>query len=938
MIKLRLLFSGLLIFVGLSTVFAQASIDFNAPIPNDPSIRTGKLPNGLTYYIKKNTLPANRAEFYIVTNAGAIQETPAQNGLAHFTEHMCFNGTKNFHKKDIINYLQSIGMKFGPEINAYTVHDETVYTLNKVPIETKANIDTSLMILFDWACNVSFDKDEIDAERGVVGEEWRTRGTAQFRLSTKMYPLLFANSKYATHDVIGKLDIIQNAPYDTIIKFYKDWYRPDLQAVVVVGDIDVDQIEAKIKERFSSLPVHPNAPKREVYQIPNHKETLIGIEKDKEATYTMLQVFYKHEAKKDRNVGYYYASYKEQLYSTMINARLGEKVQSANPPFVYAMSAYSGLVRTKEAYYSIAILQPDNITLGIKELAIENERVKQFGFQATELERAKKQMLSSVEKSYNERNKKESEDVARTLQSNFLDQEPIPSDEWDYEFAKKAIESITLAEMNALAKQWITDENRVIYLTGPDTNTIVYPTKEEVLAIFDNVKNEKILPYEDKVANRPLIAKTPVAGTIVKETIDKKNNVYRWELSNGVKVVIKPTNFKDDEILMSAQSNGGQYTYGAKDDISASIAAEIVDMSGLGDFDNIELQKALSGKMVSISPFIGPLTEGFNGNSSIADFETLLQLNYLYFTAPRADKDAFESYMKRTKTSLQNKSMDPTSAFRDSISTTMAQHNPRKRPMTASLLDEAKLARIKFIFSDRFGDPSGFTYYFVGNINPDSAKATILTYLGGLPTVKRTETFTDLGIRIPKKNVSNVYQRKLEVPKATVFMGFTGDFKYTIEERLMMDAIAEYLNIRMTETLREEVGGTYGAGVWVQSNRYPAAEYSLNIYFDTDPNKLDTMISVVYREVKKVINGDINPTHIQNTVENKIKEHVEKVKENRYYLSTLKNDDFLAESYINYDYEKFWKNLNAKAVQKAAKKYLSTDRVVKVVTSSQEIK
>lgn len=932
-----LIASLILMFIGAG-LSAQINYDPNAPIPLDPSVKTGKLANGMTYYIKSNKLPANRAEFYIITNAGAIQENDSQNGLAHFCEHMCFNGTKNFKKKDIINYLQSIGMKFGPEINAYTVHDETVYTLNKVPIENKANMDTAMMILFDWACNVSFDHDEIDAERGVISEEKRTRENAQFRSRQKMFPLLFHGSKYAERDVIGSLEVIQKHPYDTLIQFYKDWYRPDLQAVVIVGDFDAAEMEVKVKEMFSKIPARKSSRAREMYPVPNHKETLADIYLDKEATNVTFQLYIKHETTSNRSMQYYRDEYASQLYASMVNNRFAELAQEANPPYTYAYSGYGQIVRTKEAFIGIVGLNPEKLKEGIQTLARENERVYQFGFTATELERAKKELLASAEKQFNERDKQNSENIAGHLQDLFLTNEPYPTSEWDFNYAKMILNQISLEEVNTLAKKWMTQENRVMFLNGPDKETIKYPTKDEMIAWYDAVKTEKIEAYVDKFANRPLIATEPTPGTIVKETKDAKNNITRWELSNGVKVVILPTTYKSDEILLSAQSLGGQSMYDLKDEMSATYAATIVDMSGLGDFDNIELQKQLSGKDANVSPYIGALTEGFRGKSSVKDFETMLQLNYLYFTQPRFDKKAFDSFMTRTKSQLKNKSLDPTSAFRDSLTVTMAQHHPRKRPMTAELLDEAKLPRIKFIYADRFSDPSGFTFYFVGNIDIEKAKPAILKYLGGLPIVKKEETFKDLGIRMPKKNVTNAYQRELETPKATVYMAFTGDYKYTIQERLLMDAVAEYLDMRMTETLREEVGGTYGASVWNSHKKFPASEYALNIYFDTDPYKLDTMISVVYREVNKLMTSEPDAQKIKDIVENKLKEHVENVKDNDYYMSVITSDDFNKELYINFDYEAFWKKLTPKDVQKAAKKYLSTERVTKVVTSSLPVK
>jgi zinc protease len=934
---IKQLFTLLFFSVVSISLFAQEQIQISpkAAVPMDPQIRYGQLENGLTYYIKANKTPEKRAEFYLINNVGSMQETPMQNGLAHLTEHMCFNGTKNFEKKDIIHYLESIGMKFGPEINAYTIYDETVYTLNKVPIETKENIDTSLMILFDWASNVSMETSEINSERGVVHEEFRTRRSAMMRMRDEINSVLFAGSKYAVHNVIGTEKVITDSPCDTLRAYYTDWYRPDLQAIIVVGDIDVDQLENKVKTMFSKLPAKKDARERKYYQIPNHKDVKVVIAKDKESPYTIVQAIYKKDKSPYHNQNEYREEHIGGLISIMLNARLSEKTLAADPPFMQAYAFYSDLVRTKDAYMSMAVTSNEKITRSLEEILTENERFKKYGFLESELERAKKELVSMNEKAYKERHKKENEEIANALKDNFLTKQPVPSPDWDYAFTKQILSEITLDEVNEFGKYWVTDENLVIAIMAPDKDGVILPTETEILAINQKVKQKEITQYVDAAANKPLIDKTPIAGTIISEEKEPSLGVTNWTLSNGVKVVIKQTDFKDDEILMTAYSKGGSSKVAQKDDVSAKMACEVIEMSGLGSFDNISLQKALAGKNVRVSPYIGELSEGFNGNSAVSDFSTMLQLTYLYFTAPRADKDAFENYKERTAASLSNKSADPQSAFIDSLRNAMSQNHPRKRNMTVEMLKEANLGRIKYIFTERFGDPSGFTFYLVGNIDPGLQKDTILKYLGGLPTVKRDENWSDLGVRMPAKRVEKHFTRSMETDKSTVFIAFTGTIKkYTIEDRLMLEMVEEYLNNRYLETLREDQGGTYGASLWSDISHFPVAEYQLGVFFDANPNKLDTMLSIVYDEADKLIANGADEKVIRNTAENKIKEYNENLRENSWWMSVLKNDDFNQEEFVNFDYVAFWNSLNSKKVQAAAKKFLDQNRTIEVVQST----
>lgn len=906
----------------------------DAEVPMNEEIRYGVLDNGLTYYILANKTPENRAEFFLINNTGAMQETPGQNGFAHLTEHMCFNGTKNFEKKDIIHYLESIGMKFGPEINAYTSQDRTIYTLNKVPIDTKENIDTSLMILYDWACNVSMASDEIEAERDVVREEFRTRMNAMFRMRNKTSKVLYEGSKYAIHDVIGTVDVIKNSPADTLRAYYADWYRPDLQAIAVVGDFDAAEMEAKVKEMFSKIPKRENPKKHINYEVPDHKGTKVSLVQDKEAQYSIVQIFNK-VAPSEMNQKQYRDVHIHGLFSMMISMRMNEKTLMADPPYLQAGVQFGSLTRTKDAYITYGVASNTKIKVCLEEIMTENERVKRYGFLETELDRAKSELLSSNEKAYKERNKKQSAAFANGMMEHYLTNEPIPNNEWDIQFVREILSNITVEEVNSFAAKWITDDNRVIIIMAPEKEEVIMPTETEVLAISSAVKTKEIAKYVDAEANKPLIARMPTPGTIVKEEIDDKKGTTKWTLSNGVTVVMKKTDFKEDEILLTAYSNGGWSKVGQKDDISAKVAADVIDMSGIGEFNSINLQKKLSGKVVSISPYISELTEGFRGSSNVADFNTMLQLNYLYFTAPRADQDMFENYKKRTAVVLANKSSDPQSVFVDSLKNVWSQNHPRKRNMTAEMLEEAKLNRIKFIFGERFGDPSGFTYYLVGNIDPAVQKDTILKYLGGLPTVHREETWTDLGVRYPQQRIEKHFTREMETAKSTTYIGFINTSKkYTIEDRLMLEMVKSYLSIRYFETLREEIGGTYGSSEWANMTHYPAIETHFGIFFDSDPAKTDTMVQIIYAEALKIMSEPLDEKIIQNTAENKIKEYKENRKKNRYWLTTLKSDDFNQEDYANFDYVKFWESMTAKKVQKAAKKFLDMEKTIEVIQTA----
>jgi len=923
-----------------STIFAQGpSTDLNSPIPLDPNVKVGTLDNGMTYYIRKNSIPEKEAQFWLLLDAGSIQEEDHQDGLAHFCEHMCFNGTKNFDKHEIIHYLQSIGMKFGPEINAFTSHDVTNYMLQKVPIDVKENVDTALMILYDWASNVTFSEEEIDNERGVIHEEWRSRRGADFRMRTKYQKVLYQGSKYAKRDVIGDIDIIDNCPYDALTSFYKEWYRPDLQAIIAVGDFDVADMEKEIIERFSTIPKRENPKERVVYEIPDHKETLVAIETDKEAQYTMVQVYIKHDATKDKTtLNYLRNSVKDELYSIMLNARLQELLLDEDPPFIYGFSGYrENLARSKDAYMAFAVAKNNEALRTLKTMFVENERVKQHGFTQTEFDRSKDEFLKQLEKAYNERNKQKSSKYCWEYFGNFLTDDPIPGIEYEFEKAKELVPGITLEEVNTLAKQWITEENRVIVITAPEKEDISVPTKEEVLATIESVKTETIEPYVDNVSDAPLLSVIPTPGKIDSKQKVKETGVVEWTFENGVKVVLKPTDFKDDEILFSSYSLGGSSIYDVKDDVSAGLTADVVGTSGIAEFDQIKLDKKLSDKNISVYPYIDELEEGLKGSSSVEDFETLLQLIYLYFTNPRFDETAYSSLMTRYEGFLENRAANPSSAYRDTVQVTMSSYNPRRRPFTKELLEEASFKRMEYIFKNRFGDPGSFTFYFVGNIDLKASKPLLEKYLGGLPKVSRNETWKDINVVRPTGIVEKTITREMEIPKSTVFVCFSGPYEYKREDNILLSALKDVLDVRYTETIREEESGTYGVGVSLKQSHFPKEEFQIRIQFECGPENVEKLKAIVFEEIEKIKKEGPVAKDINGVKENKLKKRKESLKENNYWLSGLKYNDFHGMNALdNEEYESIVSNMTADDIKNIAIKYLKSDNYVEIVMMPEE--
>ncbi len=926
---------GLLTFSGLGGV-AQG-LDLNSPVPVDTAFRMGTLADGLHYYIRHNATVKDRADFYIAQNVGAILEDDSQNGLAHFLEHMAFNGTKNYPDKKLIEYLESIGVKFGENINAFTSLDETVYNLSDVPVARQSAVDSALLILHDWSGYISLKDDELDNERGVIREEWRTGRSADRRMYKELLPTIYAGSKYATRDVIGDINVINGFNHQEIRDFYHKWYRPDLQSIIIVGDVDVNKVEQTIKTLFQDIPKRDNPTPRPYFNVPDNKEPIVGIASDPEARNSVVRVYYKRPAvdKDKKNLQYMRTDIIKDIVSSMLRSRLNELVQKPNPPFVVAFGSVGSMVRTEDAFVLTAIAKNGQTLDGLGALIREDERMKRFGFTATELDRAKLDYLRGKENMLKEKDKQKNETFVWECVDNFLEGEPMPSIQFDYKFSAAVLPTISLDELNAYAKSLVTDDNMVVTVTGPEKEGIKMPTKEEVLKTIADVKAESIQPYVDQVSNKPLVENVPTPGTVKTVKEDKAFGTTEWTLSNGAKVVFKKTDFKDDQIVLSGFGEGGTSLVSNADLPSVTMAADLVSNGGVGGFSSVELEKMLSGKVVDVRPQISGTSEGVSGTASPKDFETMLQLVYLYFTQPKVDTELFNSYMERLKAYFANISADPRSAFRDSISVLMANHNPRVMPMNVDFLNKVDYQKAIKLYRERFADASGFTFIFTGNVNPEESKSLIETYIGGLPSLNKKESAKDNGIRPPVGKVQNLFTKPLKTPKTSVYVAYTGKADYSLEDMVAVDAIESILQNRYTETIREKEGGSYGVGVRGSISDFPVPSFNIYMVFDTDPKIADKMIGIIYAEVDSLMkNGPAEET-LAKAKEHFITAFQQNVRENSFWTSTIR------EKYENGldTYTKYLEVVNSLTpakIKEAANKFFGQGNVAEVVMSPAE--
>ena len=930
----RLLFATLLLCGSINLLAQQAQ-----PIPTDPDVRIGKLENGLTYYIRHNALPEGQADFYIAQKVGSILEDENQRGLAHFLEHMCFNGTDHFPGDGLLRYLENIGVKFGTNLNAYTALDETVYNINNVPIhKVPAAIDSCLWILRDWSDGLTLGEAEIDKERGVIHEEWRTRMEATMRIYEKVLPLAFPGSQYANRLPIGTMEVVDNFPYQVLRDYYEKWYRPDQQGLVIVGDFDVDQMEAKVKAIFTDLKMPANPAERIYYPVGDNKEPIVAIATDKEQPNVRIQYMMKHEAipnEAKNDVNYLVLNFVKSMMGTMFDTRFEELVQqSANPPFMGA-GVFDGeflVAKTKDAFTGVAICKEDGVETAFTTLVREMERACRYGFTEGEFARAKANYLSALENAYNERSKIKNTQYAEEYVRHFIDNEPIPGIETEYALMSQVANAIPVDAVNQIMQSLVSDSNLVITVFAPEKEGVTYPTKERMLELVAQVKAENIEPYVDKVSNEPLISQLPQAGKVVK-TQDGQFGSKVYTLSNGVKVIVKPTDYKADEIRMTAFSAGGSSLLPAEDIINIEVLGEVCELGGLGNFNSTDLMKVLAGKNVGISPYVNALEEGFNGACVPKDLETLLQLTYLMFTAPRMDDAAFESYKNRAKAALQNQELDPMNAFSDTLTVALYNNHPRAINFKKEMVDQIDYARTMEMYKERFADGDDFTFLFVGNIDEATALPLFEQYLGGLPTKEGAEKFDGkANPTIRKGQYANNFERTMELPKSTVFLFYTGKGKYDARNKMIMSIFAQVMDMVYTESVREKEGGTYGVSVSGGINHYPKEEVRLQITFDTDPERRAHMTGIIRQGLDEFIQNGPKPEQLARVKEYMLKKFQENQKENSYWMSQMK-EFYWHGIDATKDYEKTLNSITGKEIQKFVKKLIKQDNCIEVSIS-----
>lgn len=912
---------------------ARGQTSLESPLPVDPAVTVGTLDNGLRYYVRAHGEPRQRAELRLVINAGSVLEDEDQRGLAHFLEHMAFNGTENFERHELVDYLESIGMRFGPDLNAYTSFDETVYML-QLPTDDPQLLATGLQILEEWAHRIVLDPEEVDRERGVILEEWRLGRGAQSRVLERQIPVLFSGSPYAERLPIGDTAVIRNAPAETLERFYGDWYRPDLMAVVAVGDFDAAEVEGWIRERFSAIPPHPSPRPRPQVPVPSHDETLFAVVGDPELQVTQVSVAFKQPLRPQGTLGAYRRSLVEALYNGMLNFRLEELTRTEDPPFLGAASVQGRIVREGELYQLAAAVAPGGVDRGLETLLVEAERVRRFGFTASELTREKEALLRAYQQALDERATRRSATLADEYVRNFLTREPIPGIEAEFQLVQGLLPTIGLPEVNALAEAWITEANRVILAAVPE-QAGPPPTEEELLAVFRRARDTEVAAYAEAAPVEALMDPLPEAGTIASEEYVAELDTRIWTLGNGARVLVKATDFQDDEVLVQAWAPGGISLAPDELLIPARTAAAVLGQGGIGALSLTDLQRALAGKAVSLSPSIGELSQGMSGAASPRDLETLFQLIHLNFTSPRADRAAFQALRSQLVAILANRDNSPQAHFQDTVAVTMAQGHPRARPISPEDPERMDLDASLAFYRERFADASNFTFVLVGALDPDSLRPLVERYLASLPATGVREGWRDDGVRPPEGIIRKVVRKGVEPQSATQIL-FTGETEYTARNRDLLGALAEALQIRLREELREELGGTYSVSVSGRAVAEPREEYTVAIAFGSAPERAEELIDAVTTEIAAM--QQAGPTE-EDLV--KVKEAHRRSRElgqrqNAYWLGQLLN-------WARYDLEperitapSLYEELTTHDLQEAAARFLRMDNVVVVTLLPEE--
>ncbi|MFI3324520.1 MAG: insulinase family protein [Rikenellaceae bacterium] len=851
----RLFFSVVAMLFATTSVMAQ----FNpmAPIEADPEVRIGKVPAGLTYYIRHNAKPKGQADFYILTDVGAIQEEDDQQGLAHFLEHMAFNGTINMPGKEMIEYLETIGVKFGANLNAGTGWDQTTYLIKDVPVTREGVIDSALLILHDWSSFIDPHAEEIDAERGVIKEELRTRDNASWRATIDLVKTVGRGTRYEHRNLIGYLEDLETFEHDALIRFYESWYRPDNQAIVIVGDIDVDQVEAKILALMADLPMPAeDAPQKEVINVVYNEEPVVSIYTDPEMTRSSIGLFIKGEAmpKEYNNLQIYeMQEIAKILISSMQNERFAEIAMQPNAPFTSAsMSIGSfGVIPTLECVMFNAYTADGKLNEGFEALSIEMEKARRYGYTVGEFERAQANLLQQIEQGYNNRNDQLNGAYVQSYLNNFSKNTPIPDAETEYQLDCMIIEMLTVQDLNAMVQQAISPLNQTIVVNAPEREGLVNPTEEDLLATIAKVAAMELEAYEDNVVKVPLIdPSVKLKGSKVSKTaVNEELGITAWTLKNGIEVVVRPSTFKSDEVQLSAKAYGGNALVSDQDYDTSSFLSVILSNSGVSQFSSIDLQKQLSGKNARVGLWTSDYSNGLNGYSSVKDIETMLQLLYLNFTAPRYNEDDFNTLLKQYYDYAANMKNDPDNIFSDFMMETVYNNSPRKQALSTEMLDNIKFERMPAVFNALFSDADSFRFVITGNVDLETLKPLVEKYIGSLPTKGNAIKLTDDGVRAVSGQLDEAITVEMTQPKVSVFYTFKGDYEFNLKNTYIAKYLSAALSNRYLVSIREEKGGTYGVSVNAGISPLPVDIISLQIQFDTNEQQADELCEIILLEL-----------------------------------------------------------------------------------------
>ncbi len=910
-----------------------ASYGLSQQMPVDPEVVVGTLPNGLRYYVRANGKPGHRVELRLVVKAGSVLEDDDQRGLAHFVEHMEFEGTRHFPRQSIVDFLSSLGLSIGPDANAVTSYDDTQYTL-RVPTDVPGALDRALLILEDWAQGASFDQDGIDRERGIVLSEWRMHLGAGERTQDKIRRVQLEGSRYADRPPIGDPDIIEHAQREQVTRFYRDWYRPDLMAVIVVGDVDRDAAETMLKEHFSSLSSPSPERSRPAFDVPDHPAARYAVATDKETTATAVEISDLRPARNQGSVGGYRELMLDQLFAGMLGARLNELSQSVNPPFLRAAADRElfPTPRTKDEAVLEALVSNDGVARGLGALVTELQRVARFGFTATELARAKQAMMLGSERVATESPDRESASRADEYTRNFLEGEALPTIWQELAFHRRFVPAITLGGVNALTGEWFPDRNRLIVVSAPEAAGVVLPDQAQLAAVVKTASATRLEPYVDAAAGEVLLDAPPARGTIVKTTVRPEAGITEWMLSNGATVVLKPTKLKEDQILFHATAPGGTSLASDIDFIPARVADAVVPAGGVGRLTAVLLDKILAGKAVAVTPYISEIDEGMGGGSTPQDLETMFQLLYLRFTQPRGDPTAFAAMTSQARALLANQMASPDVVFNQAIEATLSRNSPRRQPETPGTVDQWNLAKSLAFYKSRFADASNFTFVFVGSFTPETIKPLVETYIASLPATHAHETWRDLGIAPPSGVVEKTIQKGI-APRSDVAIILSGPFEYDDAHRLALRTVTLVLESRLFDTIRQELGGTYSITVTPDTREFPLPEYSVRIDWTCDPARAATLVQRVFDEIAFVKATPLSPDQVARIRESLVREFERNSQDNGYLLNQIsrryENGDATDVAAVDNLPDRI-AALTGDAIQQAAQTYLNVENYVKV--------